>query len=191
MKSRLIAGSLLLFAGVSLHAQATTVLNLSLEEKTEMAPLVVRGRVLNLRAAELPRMGPVSLVQVETLETLKGQPTSARFEVVKPGGLDGHRLTRVFGTARYTEGEEVLLFLEPLPKSIAKAYVAIGVGIGTYHIDRSVKPAVVRLSPGAHALDGAASKPHKHGQGLNQDDGLSLAVVLKRIHAQLDKEGGR
>jgi PKD repeat protein len=101
----------MLFAAV---ASATTIVMPSDEALIAKSPLVVEGTVA--------RTGPVAIdsrIWTETVvnvqRTLKGS-AAATVTIREIGGeLDG-RITKIFGTPQYAQGEEVLLFLTPTPR---------------------------------------------------------------------------
>ncbi|MFZ5469292.1 MAG: hypothetical protein ACOZIN_07625 [Myxococcota bacterium] len=115
MLSRLSRGAaaLMLFAGAT--ASATVVIAQSIEEMAQATPLIVRGTVGQIQVRwdeEHRRIHTYAEVVVK--EALKGKAPQSLL-VRQPGGIVGEIGQMVSGTARFTEGEEVVLFLEPAP----------------------------------------------------------------------------
>jgi len=105
----------LIAATLPLLALATVVEDLSFEQLSERAHVIVRGRVGPQQArwdAESRRIQ--TYTELAVTETFKGK-VEARIRVRQPGGEVGEVGQFVAGTARFTEGEEVLLFLEAPP----------------------------------------------------------------------------
>lgn len=94
-------------------ARATILLEQSIEEMTAESALVVRARVARVD----PRMGGpngrpgiYTYVTLDVIEHLRGT-SGARVEVVVHGGRVGREASLVSGQARFTAGEEVVVFL--------------------------------------------------------------------------------
>lgn len=104
-----------LLALAPLGALASVVVQLSIEELTAQAPLVVRGRVHQSVADWDQEHAKIwTWTEVVVSETLKGGATSTVL-VKQPGGVVGEFGQDVAGVARFSPGEEVVLFLEPAP----------------------------------------------------------------------------
>lgn len=98
----------------SLAAQATTIVMPTDEQLVDKSPVIVSGTVLSTTPVE--RDGAIwTETRVAVARALKGQ-TEAIITVREIGGAEGERITRVFGAPEFTEGERVLLFLEPSPR---------------------------------------------------------------------------
>ncbi|HUM12447.1 MAG TPA: hypothetical protein VLT82_15985 [Myxococcaceae bacterium] len=93
-------------------ALASTALQMDVSSLTAQATDVVRGRVVSSTPAwTADHRRIVTRVEVEVLETWKGNATG-RLTVLQPGGeLDGIG-QRVTGVAALGTGEELVLFLE-------------------------------------------------------------------------------
>ncbi|MHB8876404.1 MAG: hypothetical protein ACYC8T_22145 [Myxococcaceae bacterium] len=97
----------------SASALATVVISQSIEEMAAAAPLIVHGRV----GGQLTRWDDghrtiSTYTEVVTSEALKGKAPDVLL-VRQPGGEVGRVGQHASGAARFKEGEEVVLFLEP------------------------------------------------------------------------------
>lgn len=115
-------------------ARATTVHALSLAEKTHRAEAIVLAIV---ESVEPRAKGPEGLiwsrVRLRVLERFAGPTTAgAPFELWRAGGTVAGITEWLPGLHRYRVGDEVLLFAEASPRG----WVSVGVGIGTYSIER-------------------------------------------------------
>lgn len=106
--------SLLVGGVLSLHdpaAATTAVAPMSLERLAEIAELSVRGEVESVDSfVEGDRIFTEVVLQV--LDVLAGTPESDRVTVRMYGGIADGKITRVLGGACFTEGEEVVVFLQ-------------------------------------------------------------------------------
>lgn len=102
---------LLMVAGL---ASATTIVMPDDAQLIGKSPVIVEGTVLSTAAAEVDgRIYTDTVVAVS--RALKGA-VAETITVRELGGVAGERFTKVFGTPEFTEGERVLLFLEPNPR---------------------------------------------------------------------------
>jgi hypothetical protein len=100
-------------------AHAATVLRLTFEELTARSDAVVRGRVVGSTAKLDPQKGRIAtFTEVEVTESVKGAPAK-KVTVRQPGGEAGGIGQSVAGAARFTPGEEVVLFLQRAPDEAA------------------------------------------------------------------------
>ena len=98
--------------GASL-ASATTLLALDVPALTKGSALVVRATVRSVEARWTKDGGRIMTDAVlDVTETWKGAPTK-QLTVMQPGGIVGEVGQLVHGTARFTVGEDVVVFLEP------------------------------------------------------------------------------
>lgn len=126
-----IAG--LLGLAVASVAQATTMLEQDVAALTKSSAVVVRAKVLASQArwtSDHARI--VTDTELEVLEAWKGAP-AARVVVMQPGGIVGELGQKVAGAARFTVGEEVVLFLEPR----GDRFTVAGMSQGAFHVERS------------------------------------------------------
>jgi len=99
----------------STAAFATVVVAQTLEELTAAAPVIVRGRVVQVQTRWDDGHRRISTyAEVVRSEALKGRAPDV-FVVARGGGGRGRAGQRVAGAASFIEGEEVVLFLEPAP----------------------------------------------------------------------------
>lgn len=94
-------------------AAATVVLQLSFEEMTRRAPVVVRGTVRQVQTRWSDQGAHIETwAELEVTERLKGAvgPTVV---VRTPGGTIGELTMHVSGAAKFVEGQDTLVFLEP------------------------------------------------------------------------------
>lgn len=115
-------------------ASATVVKALSLVEKVEVSPVVLHGTVERIETRwVVPGARLETLVTLNVVEAIKGHFEPGDRVTFRRGGgeKDGFEQTAP-GLAQYELGEEVIMFLEPLGAS----YVAIGIGIGKYGVER-------------------------------------------------------
>lgn len=126
-----IAG--LLGLAVASVAQATTMLEQDVAALTKSSAVVVRAKVLASQARwTSDRARIVTDTELEVLEAWKGAP-AARVVVMQPGGIVGELGQKVAGAARFTVGEEVVLFLEPR----GDRFTVAGMSQGAFHVERS------------------------------------------------------
>lgn len=114
-------------------ASATTMLEQGVAALTKASAVVVRAKVLASQArwtADHARI--VTDTEVELVDAWKGAP-AARVVVMQPGGIVGELGQKVAGAARFTVGEEVVLFLEPR----GDRYTVTGMSQGAFHVERS------------------------------------------------------
>ncbi len=95
-------------------AEATTLARLSTEQIVDASELIVRGTVVEVWS-ELDENGAVwTRAQVDVTEVLKGDPETATVVVDQRGGTYAGRTYETGGSARFSVGEDALLFLETL-----------------------------------------------------------------------------
>jgi hypothetical protein len=128
-------------------ASATVVRALSLQEKAQSSPLIVRGRATRISTAWTVENGSVhTRIEIEVVEVLKGKAKRGqRVTVRQPGGRIGDFDHRVPGVSTWSEGEEAVLFLEPSAEP--NAFVEIGIGIGKYPVSSKDGQLVVTHDP--------------------------------------------
>jgi hypothetical protein len=130
-------------------AHATTVAPLTLDQMTDASDLVVRGTVDSTWVDEDEKgfIWTRALVRID--ETMKGAADVGDYVTVESaGGTFGDRFADVSGAARYSVGEEAVLFLSDKPaKSV---YGTVGMSLGKYTIRPAPldgTPLVVRFAP--------------------------------------------
>jgi hypothetical protein len=145
MRSLLLGSLLALSIAVQSPASATVVRGLSLFDKTQIAPLVIRAEVERVEPVwEVPGGSVKTLVTVRVLEVLKGAASPGDHLILRQaGGRIGDFDHRIEGADAWVPGEESVLFLEPL----GEVMVPIGIGIGKYEIEPSPSGKLVTHHP--------------------------------------------
>lgn len=128
-------------------ASATTVAPLSLEQMVDASDLVVRGSVESVWVEQDAKGRLWTRATVRVLETLKGHADVDDYVTVEAaGGTLGDLQMVVAGSARYSEGEEAVLFLTDKPTRGVYGTVSMGLGKFTVRPDpRNGAPIVVQF----------------------------------------------
>jgi hypothetical protein len=130
MLPTLLAALLLL----GLPAAATTMLRMDLPVMAQGSDTVVHGTVRRVESRwSGDRRRILTDVEIEVTEALKGQPGSTVL-LTQPGGKMGDIGQVVHGTASFTPGEEVVVFLE---RRGASAFQLTGMSQGKYQVKRA------------------------------------------------------
>ena len=115
MRRKLLVGlvfSIVLLAGLSLVARATTVERLSLEELARRSQSIVQGVVRGSRTYWSPdRKLILTNTTIEVTEAIKGQATRS-VEVTTVGGQIGDTVLHVSGMPAFIPGEDTIVFVE-------------------------------------------------------------------------------
>lgn len=164
--------------GLSLPAHATILPALTLEDLAVRATDIVQGTVVELT----PRWSGgiiVTDVTVEVTHCMKGPCLSESLEVqVFGGALDGY-VVETSGSARYTPGEQVLLFLEPVSGRGQATLRTAGMALGKFHVALAGDLPVVERSLDGLDLLGSAQVQ------VADENQLPLAALEARIVAIL------
>ncbi len=127
----------------SAPAHATSLARLSTEQLVDASELIVRGTVVEVWA-EIDDRGAVwTRAQVEIDDVLKGDADALTVVVDQRGGTYAGRTYQTGGAARFSVGEEALLFLETL-ESGRVVPVGLVQGKFTIQMDPYVRQAVVQ-----------------------------------------------
>ena len=111
IRTLLSAGALALALGIaSGEAEATTLSQLSVDQMTDAADLVVRGTVTEIWTDKDEHGYIWTRAQLEVTEVLKGEPSS-ELVVSQLGGVYMNEAALIEGAARFSIGEEGLFFL--------------------------------------------------------------------------------
>jgi hypothetical protein len=159
-------------------ARATTLVRLSLEQLSQAATLVVRGRVL----AEESRWNEahtqiVTLATVQVTQSVKGAPP-AFVTIAQPGGTVGNVHLRVAGTVYFSPQDEFYFFLEPDPAE-ASRFLLVGMLQGAFRIVRDPTSGEERV---IHPLSGfAVSK-----RGLLEEGGRAAVIPEPLFRRELE-----
>jgi hypothetical protein len=132
------------------RADATVVKAMTLEEKTQTSPLVVHASVERVEVEwEIPDARARTMITVRVLEVLKGDARPGEKLIVRQtGGKIGDFHQTASGLSKWEEGEECVLFLEPLGPWL----IEIGIGIGKYAIEQRGGEKTVTFSPNVVAF---------------------------------------
>jgi len=160
-----------------LPAAATTMLRIELSELAQTADTVVHGTVRRMESRwSGDRTRIVTDVEIQVSETLKGQAGST-VVVIQPGGRVGDIGQVVHGLASFTEGEEVVVFLE---RRGASAFRVTGMAQGKYQVRRSADERSVLAVPentgDTLLLDPATRQPTATAQRTLTLDELKAAI---------------
>lgn len=150
-------------------ARASVALELSVEQLTEKADLVVQGHVLGQQAAWTRGGRIVTIAHIAVDSVLKGA-ASGTVEVAHLGGHVGDIGQQVSGEVSFREGEEVLLFLEAR-RHQPGIYRVVGMSQGKFTLDRTGEMVIAHQS-----LDGLGliAKP---GGRIQEPAGASIPLA--------------
>ncbi|HEX2061229.1 MAG TPA: PKD domain-containing protein [Thermoanaerobaculia bacterium] len=127
MKSIRAYGLGCVFFLLTVAAHATTIVLPTDEQLIAKAPVIVDGTVLSSSAVE--RDGRIwTETRLSVARRLKGEAADI-ITIHELGGIAGERITKIFGTPEFEEGERVLLFLEPNPRG---GYRTVDLFIGKF-----------------------------------------------------------
>ena len=154
-QARAAALSLALAAAMAPPARGATVQRLTFEELTHRSETVVRGRVVGSVARLDRAAGRIStFTEIQVTESLKGGP--ARTIVVRqPGGEAEGIGQAVAGAARFSPGEDVVLFLERA-RDDAAVFQVLSLSAGKVRLEKKLSSVrAVRDLDGIHFPDEA------------------------------------
>jgi hypothetical protein len=118
---------------IAAAAPATTLLALDVPALTQGSSVVARAKVVSV-TPRWTRDGARIMTDavLDVTEPWKGAPAS-RITVMQPGGVVGEVGQLVHGTARFTPGEDVVVFLEPR----GERYLLTGMLQGKFKVETS------------------------------------------------------
>lgn len=129
---------------IGLPAAATTMLKLDLPTLAQNADTVVHGTVRRVESRwSGDRRRILTDVEIEVTEALKGQPGSTVL-VVHAGGRVGDIGQIAHGSASFTQGEEVVVFLD---RRGAAAFQVTGMAQGKYQVRHAADSRTVLAVP--------------------------------------------
>lgn len=111
MKRTLVYGLTCVLASVA--AQATTIILPTDEQLIAKSPVILSGTVTG--QSPVDRDGMIWTDTTVAVDRVMKGSAAGTITIHEPGGLLGDRITKIFGAPEFTEGERVLLFLEPAP----------------------------------------------------------------------------
>ena len=95
-------------------ANATTLAELSVEQMTDAATYIVRGTVTTVWT-ELDANGKVwTRAQLDVARTFKGPDSPTQLVIDAPGGIHEGMATVMHASPRFSVGEDMLVFLDPI-----------------------------------------------------------------------------
>jgi hypothetical protein len=160
---------LLVLASVITHATAASAsLHLSDDDIARRSAAAVRGRVVSLRSGWDVDAGAIyTLVTLDVARSwgLPGPP--ARVEVKQLGGVVGDTALVVGGQARFTPGEDVLVFLDLRPRDGTLSVT--GLDAGKWTIASGVAARI--------RSDAATTTADRHSDPVVASDTRSLAAL--------------
>ena len=165
--------------GAAPSAEATVVRALSLQQKAELAPVIVHAVVRSISVERDPdATRVVTLIQVEVLEAIKGDVKAGQILTLwQAGGRSGDLHSYVPGQSVYERGEQAILFLERAPNG---HLVEIGVGIGKYGIEQTPSGPMVTHHPKVGLAITEPGKPMRIEEGTAMEP-----VALDRFLTQV------
>ena len=117
--------------GLAVAAEATVILPIEFRELVTTSPVIVHGRVTDVRSAFVDERRSVeTFVTVAVDEYLKGQLGESVIVRV-PGGESGRYRTVFVGAPRFERGDEVVLFLKT---GVSRVPVIAGLNQGAFRV---------------------------------------------------------
>ena len=179
------------FIFFALPAEATVILHMSVKEMTREASDVVQGKVVFQAVVE--QGGTIwTDSHVKVSGTIKGRSSRGRVLVVRQiGGETATRGVRVAGVARFSVGEQVLVFLQPAG---GRFFKPVGMCLGKYRLttDSRGKRWATRSLAGAVVarFDPRAKLVIRHQNIRGYWDLLPVSKLVAHIRGQLLQQGG-
>ena len=100
------------FVVLSVALQATVIVPIEFRQLVSIAPVIVHGRVVDVRSVLLEgRRSVETFVTIEASEYLKGE-LGPNFTIRVPGGQVGRYRTIFLGAPEFQAGDELVLFLQ-------------------------------------------------------------------------------
>ncbi len=162
----------------ALSALGTTLVAMDVPALTRASDLVVRGTVVRVepRWTEDKRR-IITDSEILVSEVLKGNVTGQTVVVMQPGGAIGDVGQLVHGTAKFSLGDEVVVFLE---RRGDRAFV-VGLAQGRFLVDRSGATPMVK--GGEDDLFLIDAKTHRPVEAPAQP--MTLAALLSGVRESL------
>jgi len=165
LRRRAVGLSVLALALAAAPAGATTLVKLSLEKVGGGAALVVQGTVRTVACAR--RAGRVYTDATVTVASCLRGPCPTEVTVRQLGGeVDGVG-TAVEGTAPFTAGDEVVVFLRPRADG---AFAPVGMVQGVFRVERGPDKAVAALIRDLRGVGFAGEAPPAAVERLGPDE---------------------
>ncbi len=142
---RLLLPTVLFLSALPVTAHATIILDLTIEQMTEAAPLVLVGEVRGIHVDHnRSRTKIYTWISVAPTEVLKGSAPGELVTVKIIGGQVGNTVAELRGTPRFRRGERVLLFLEP--RKDGDGYLTIGMFMGKFSLFEDAETGALLVS---------------------------------------------
>lgn len=190
-RARLTA-ALLALAALLPAGRASTVVSLSEDDLVDRAHLVARGLVLSVETAMRDQGFPVFRdVVLRVDEVLKGDVEGEILHISLPGGAMDGKMYHVPGVPAFYPGEEVVVFLAPLPNG---ENTVIGLRQGKYRLVPDASGLVVVERDLSHLNMLATPRP---GQTIAQalrsraPDREEWGSFRRRLRDRIQATGGR
>lgn len=183
MRSIFLFGVLLF----SFQSLATSFYQPPFPQAVQQTERIVRGRVLGSEPAWA--IGPdgnrriYTFIELDLDEALKGEFGGRTLRVRELGGAIGKVGLQVPGTAKFSEGEDVVLFLGR--KNSDDSYDLRGLMMGKYEVRRDESGNEFLLGPGLRAGRVEAGHAHEHSPG--DDDRWTIDRLRELISEQAKK----
>lgn len=134
------------------RADADVVLDLTIEEMSTMATAVVYGRVLSVDAAWNDSHTRIFTdIELEVISYLGGQgPETVRIRQV--GGRVGDTEIWVAGQPRFSVGEQVVVFLEPIESDESNRWVVLCMAAGLFRVQHDQLTGELVLQRNLHGV---------------------------------------
>lgn len=185
LRSRLAALAVLLLGAPAL---ATVILKQTIDEVARAVPLIAHVRIGSVQASwDEPHASIRTHAEANVITVLKGTlPRS--FLVKQPGGIVGPIGQHVDGVARFTPGEEAVLFLEPAVDEPGVFIVyALAGGKVAFETNRLGEVRAVRRLDGLAWFDGTRKGVQRVG---GPEDLGAPAQFLERVRSAVAAKGG-
>jgi hypothetical protein len=171
---------------LSVPANATTVLRISLEKMTQASDLIVYAEVLSAEPVAVegnPRHIRTD-VRLRVIQRLKGSPQTGQNLVLElPGGRLGDYGMHVPGMPSFRAGEEVVLFLEKT--AVNWALTGLGQGKFSVVVDSNRHRTVRRSFGGLHFMGFDAEGRFQEMSAPVDPPSLPLQTLLERVRTIL------
>lgn len=164
---------------IPLSAFSTVVVSMTMEEMTRVAPVVVRGTVARVEPTWSEGHHSIwTYSEIVVSEALKG-PSATSVLIKQPGGEIGQRAMSVAGSAQFSAGEDVVVFLEPAVDEPG-VYVVLSMSAGKVMLESQNGTRLARRN--LHGL--AFARPGEKGVVARVDEREVLGTAeafLERI----------
>ena len=171
----------------TLGAGATTMLREEVTDLSRVSDVVVRGTVRRVESRwTQDRMRIVTEVEISVAETLKGKG-GATVKILQPGGQVGDIVQKVSGLASFSQGEEVVVFLERRP---GERYMVAGMAQGKFRVERSSDGTAAFAVP-EPVGDALVLDPTSRAPTAERHRVLELEEMRRTVRATLQDQPGR